>query len=89
MTYILDDKDKKILEILKIHGDYTTRQIAKKTLIPPTTINNRIKKLKKEGIIKNFSINVDYEQVDKGLLVYVLIHVDLVLLKERKKLSMI
>ncbi len=85
MTYILDDKDKKILEILKIHGDYTTRQIAKKTLIPPTTINNRIKKLKKEGIIKNFSINVDYEQVDKGLLVYVLIHVDLVLLKEKKK----
>ena len=50
MLLKLDDKDLKILEILRDHGDYTTRQIAKKTLLPVTTIHNRIKKLRREKI---------------------------------------
>lgn len=85
MTHKLDEKDKRIIEILQKHGDYTTRQIAKKTLIPPTTINNRIRKLKKEGIIKNFTVNLDYSKVEKGFKVYILISADLVFLKEKGK----
>ena len=85
MAYKLDDKDKKIIEILKEHGDYTTRQIAKKTLIPPTTVNNRIRKLKKDGVIKRFTIDLDPYKVDKGFAAYVLISANLNLLKEKKK----
>lgn len=81
----MDEKDKKILEILKEHGDYTTRQIAKKTLLPPTTIHNRIRKLRKEKIIKKFTIELDHDRVGKGLLVYVLISADLGLLKRSNK----
>ena len=85
MGYIIDEKDRKILEILKEHGDYTTRQIAKKTLIPITTVNNRIRKLKSECIIKKFTIEPDYKKIGKGLLVYLMIKVNVSLLKQKKK----
>ncbi len=85
MTYQLDEKDRKILEILKDNADYSTRQIAKKTLLPITTIHNRIQKLKKEKIIQKFTVELDNSKVDKGLLVYVLISASLPLLKQKKK----
>ncbi|MBN2458739.1 Lrp/AsnC family transcriptional regulator [Candidatus Woesearchaeota archaeon] len=85
MAYEMDEKDLKIIEILKEHSEYTTRQIAKKTLLPTTTIHNRIKKLKAEGIIKKFTIEPDYSKIDKGFLVYVLISANISVLKEKKK----
>ncbi len=85
MMYKIDEKDQKIIELLQEHGDYTTRQIAKHSLLPITTIHNRIKKLKKEGVIKKFTVELDYAKIGKGLLVYVLISVDLQLLKQKKK----
>ena len=81
----IDDKDKKIIEILQENGDYTTRQIAKKTLLPITTIHNRIKKLKREKIIKKFTIELDETKLDRGFVAYILISVDLKLLKEKRK----
>jgi Lrp/AsnC family transcriptional regulator, leucine-responsive regulatory protein len=85
MAYELDDKDKKILDILKEHGDYTTRQIARKTLLPATTIHNRIKKLKKEGIIKKFTLDLDKKKLGKNFLAIMLVSVDYKTLRELKK----
>ncbi len=85
MTYIPDDKDQQILEILKDHADYTTRQIAKKTLLPITTIHNRIKKLKAEGIIKKYTVKLNYEKLNQNFRAYVLISANLHILKEKKK----
>lgn len=85
MAYKPDEKDKKILEILQEHGDYTTRQIAKKTLLPVTTIHNRIRKLKKEKVIKKFTAEVDPQAIDKSFLVYILISANLPYLKKIKK----
>ena len=81
----LDGKDKQIIAVLQEHADYTTRQIAKKTLLPITTVHNRINKLKKEKIIKKFTIEPDYSKIDKGLLVYVLISANLQSLKQKNK----
>ena len=85
MEYIPDDKDWKIIELLKKHSDYPTRKIAKQTLLPITTVHNRIRKLKQEGIIKNFTINLDYSKLNKNFVVYLLISIDLQLLKKNKK----
>ena len=85
MTYNMDDKDWKIIELLKQHGDYTTREIAKKTLLPHTTINNRIRKLKDEGIIKKFTIELDADKTGKGFVAYVLISANLHSLKQKNK----
>lgn len=82
---VLDEKDKRILEVLQEHGDFTTRLVAKKTLLPATTIHNRIKKLKKEGIIKKFTVELDNYKIGKGFSAYVLISTDLHMLKQKRK----
>lgn len=81
----LDDKDIKILEELKANSDYTTRQIAKKTLLPVTTVHNRVQKLKREGVIKHYTIEVDNTLLGKNISAYILVSADLKYLKEKHK----
>lgn len=85
MKDTIDEKDKKILEILRDRGDHTTRQISKKTGLPITTVHNRIRKLKKERIIKKFTVELDKSKIGRGFKVYILILVNLSLLKQKKK----
>lgn len=82
---MIDEKDRRILEVLEEHADYPTRKIAKKTLLPITTVHHRIKRLKKDKVIKKFTVELDYDKVDRGFLVYILISVNLPYLKEHKK----
>jgi len=72
----LDEKDMKILEILKENSEMTSSKISKKINIPITTIHNRVKKMKQLGIIKNFTINIDYEKTGKPLTAYILLTVN-------------
>ncbi|HLC95914.1 MAG TPA: Lrp/AsnC family transcriptional regulator [Candidatus Nanoarchaeia archaeon] len=81
----IDEKDRKILEILTEHGDYATRQISKKTGLPITTVHNRIARLKKERIIKRFTVDLDHHKLKQGFRAYILVSVNLSLLKEKKK----
>ena len=85
MTYELDEKDLKILGVLKDHGEYTTRQIAKKTLLPATTIHNRIRTLREEKVIRKYTIKIDPAAMGKSFVAYVLISADLGILKQKKK----
>src|SRR4030043_1031795 len=71
----LDKKDLKIIEILKEDSKQTTNQISKKFNIPITTVHNRIKKLEKLGIIKSYTVVLDYKKLDKGILSYILVSV--------------
>lgn len=80
-----DEKDRKILEVLQEHADYPTRQIAKKTGLPITTVHNRVQKLKKEKIIKRFTVDLDYHKLHEGFRAYILVSVDLSLLKQKNK----
>lgn len=72
----LDKKDLRILEILKERGDLTVRQVASRTLLPITTVHNRIKRMKSLGVIKRFTVEVDHKKIGKPLAVYVLVKVD-------------
>ena len=71
----LDEKDTQILTVLENNAKLTTSQISKLTRIPITTIHNRIKKLEKERIIKNYTLNLDYEKLNKPLKAYILVSV--------------
>ncbi len=82
MVEILDEKDKRILDILKDNSRFSTQQIAKKTRIPITTVHNRIKKLEKEGVIKGYTFTPDYKKIGKHIAAYILITVDYTLLKK-------
>ena len=84
MFGIIDEKDRKILEILKENSSLSTHKISKKTLIPVTTVNNRIKKLRKEGVIKKYTIVVDEKKLGISLMAYVFVQVSLRDLKQSK-----
>ncbi|MFH1393707.1 MAG: Lrp/AsnC family transcriptional regulator [Candidatus Micrarchaeota archaeon] len=85
MSEDIDEKDLAILEVLEEHGDYTVRQIAKKTLLAPTTVHARIKKLKKKGIIRRFTIDINHGKLGRKLGAYILVSADLKYLKERHR----
>ncbi len=81
----MDEKDKHIIDTLTEDGSLTTREISKKTGVPITTVHKRIKKLKEQGIIKRFTIELDYKQLGKGFPVLILVCCDYKLLRELKK----
>lgn len=85
MKVKLDKKDLRILELLKEDGSLTVRQIASRSLLPITTVHNRIKRLKSLGVIKRFTIEVDYKKTGKPLAAYVLVKVDSKYLKGFRK----
>ena len=87
MEYVPDEKDLLILEALRDRGDSTVRQIAKKTLLPATTIHNRIAKLRKAGVIKKFTIEVDPKKLGLDIGAYLLISADLKKRKSRTSLA--
>lgn len=81
----LDEKDIKILELLKQDSSMSTRQIAKKTLIPITTVHHRIRKLKAGKYIKNYTIDLDHKKIGKGFTAIILVSCDYKTLREAKK----
>src|SRR3989338_7450903 len=81
---IIDEKDRKILEILKENSNLSTHKISKNTLIPVTTVNNRIKKLKEQGIIKRYTLEVDRKKLGYRISAYIFVGVSLKELKEHK-----
>lgn len=68
----MEDKSEQILEFLKKNSKLSLRQISKKAGVPLTTAHNRIKKMQKEGIIKNYSVEVDYSKMGLGLCAYIM-----------------
>ena len=78
----IDKKDKKILEILEENSNLSTHKISKKALIPATTINNRIKKLKELGVIKKYTIEIDKKKMGFNLSAYIFINISLRELKQ-------
>jgi DNA-binding Lrp family transcriptional regulator len=81
----MNEKDKKILQVLKENSKLSTQKISKKTSIPITTVHNRIKKLEKKGIIKKYTVILDNKKIGRPISAYVLITVDYKLLKQIKK----
>lgn len=72
----LDENDLRILEMLKESSELTISQISKKTRIPITTVHNRIKKLKSLEVIRNYTVNINFEKIGKPLKCHILITVE-------------
>jgi len=68
----MDDKDEQILALLKENSKLRTHQISKKTRIPITTVHNRMKKMESDGIITNYTININHKKLGKSLLAFIL-----------------
>ncbi len=66
----LDEIDLKLLNLLQTNARLTTKQLASELKLSTTPVHERIKKLEKEGVIKNYSARVDRMKVGKALVVY-------------------
>ena len=68
----LDDKDYRILTLLRENARLTTGEMAKELGIAQTTIHNRIKRMRESGIIKRFTVDLDGKKIGRGLVAYIL-----------------
>lgn len=73
---MLDEKDRIILELLQQDASLSTYKITKKTGIPQTTVLNRINKLKEEGIIKHYTLDLDWKKLGMNHKALILVKVD-------------
>ncbi len=73
MTEKLDDKDLQILGMLRQNSRLSEQKIAKKTGIPMTTVHNRAKKMREQGIIEGYTVRLNYAKLGQPLTAYVLL----------------
>ena len=53
---MMDETDKKILKILKDDSKLSMRELSEMLKIPSSTISDRVASLKRNGVIKRFTI---------------------------------
>ncbi len=70
---VLDKKDLAIIDILKTDARLSIRDIAKKTNIRPSTVHQRITKLKKDGVIEKFTVKLNNSAVGEDFIVFMMI----------------
>ena len=70
MTAVLDRDDLRILELLQHDARLTNKEIAQKIGKSVTPVYERIKRLEKEGIIRQYVALLDNRLIQKGLTAY-------------------
>lgn len=67
----LDAVDKKILNILQADGRITNAKLASEVGVSPPTMLERVKRLERMGVIRQYVALVDFDKVGKGALAIV------------------
>lgn len=67
---MLDQTDKKLLNLLQKDASLTNKQIAAELNLTVTPVYERIKKLRSAGIIKSIKACIDRKKIDKSLMVF-------------------
>ena len=76
MVKQIDKMDLKLIEYLRENGRDKISSISSKLDMPRATIFDRMKRLRSEGIIKNYTVNLDYEKIGFNVMAYILITFD-------------
>ena len=66
----IDAIDLKILKLLQEDALMTNKELAIRLNLTTTPIHERIKRLRREGIIKKYTIEVDKRKLEKNLIVF-------------------
>ncbi len=69
----LDKKDVALIQELIGDSKLSEAKLARKTGIPMTTVHNRLGKLRGLGVIRGYTIRLDYAKLGRPLSAYVLI----------------
>ncbi|MBI5226780.1 Lrp/AsnC family transcriptional regulator [Candidatus Micrarchaeota archaeon] len=69
----IDEKDRAILAELRRDGGLSEQKLAKKTGIPMTTVHNRLVKLKRNNVITQYTVRLDFAKLGQPITAYVLV----------------
>ena len=69
----VDRKDFSIINVLKENSRLSIRDVAKQTKLRPSTVHQRILKLKERGVIERFTVKLNNKSVGEGFIVFMLI----------------
>jgi len=72
-NYSVDEKDLSILRLLQKDAKLSIRDISTRINLSPTPTHERIKRMEKLGIIKEYTAIVDRKKVNKGMMVVCMI----------------
>ncbi len=64
---MIDEKDIRILKVLLEDSRLSFRQIAKRTGLAVSTVVSRVRRLEESGIIKKYTVEIDYEKLGYSL----------------------
>ena len=81
----MDEKDRKIIGILFEDSSLSSRQISRKTGMPVTTVHNRVRRLREEGVIKRYTIETDSRKLGKTFAALIHVSCNYDLLRSAKK----
>src|SRR3954447_4162847 len=59
----IDDTDRKILKLLTEDSRLSMREVAKRVHLSAPSVTERVRRLESQGIIKNYSIEIDYKKL--------------------------
>jgi DNA-binding Lrp family transcriptional regulator len=69
----LDEKDLLILRELELDSSRSLRELAEALGMPRTTVQDRINRLRRMGVIKGFTVKLDKTKLGKSILAFVLV----------------
>lgn len=73
LPLMLDKKDLAILEILREDSRMSIRGIAKKTNLRPSTVHQRLIRLKEKNVIERFTVKLDNKAVGRNFIVFLFV----------------
>jgi Lrp/AsnC family leucine-responsive transcriptional regulator len=73
---MIDDTDRKILEMLQADGRVANAEIARRVEMAPSGVLERIRKLEDRGIIRGYAARLNPQVLGQGLLAFVLVRTD-------------
>ena len=68
MTMELDQTDKKIIAVLNDNSRLPFREIAQRVGVSVATALNRVRQLEKDGVIRKYTVSLDYEKLGYDIL---------------------
>ncbi len=68
---MVDETDRRILSELQKDCKRSTKEIAKKLSMPISTLYSRIKKLEKDGVIKEYNAILDGKHLNRGTTAFI------------------
>jgi Lrp/AsnC family transcriptional regulator, leucine-responsive regulatory protein len=72
-TSKIEDKDNAILMKLRLDSSKSVSEIASDLGMPRTTVQERMKKLTKDGVIRKFTVQLDYSKIGKPVTAFILV----------------